>query len=377
MTTTAAAPPASRLGPVVQYALLAGPLLSMLELECRQCRGRADRPATARQPPACAVGCQRLPAGSRDRPGRDRVPGPAIRHPPAVPGDHGGLDRSASASACALAPTAQVLLLTRAIQGLAAAPLVPMAMSMLFGKGESARSMLATAGMLLFLGPALGPSVGGALIAAGGWRGIFLINLPTGLAAALAARRIPAGRAQGAGERTRPDLPGLVLLAAGLPLLLLGVTKAATDGWGALPSWLPLSGAIALACYAAWARTVDQPALNLALARSRNGVLALTLCATASVVTFSVIFLLPVFVQSVQGHGALAAGLAMLPQGIVTGLSTTLGQRMLRRVTVRATVMAGFALLTVASLGLLMIGAHTPLPVTSAVLRLVRWQSAW
>jgi len=75
-----------------------------------------------------------------------------------------------------------------------------------------------------------------------------------------------------------------------------------------------------------------------------------------------------VFVQSVQHHSALAAGLAMLPQGIVTGLSTTLGQRALRHVTVRTTVLTGFALLTAASLGLEKIGAQTPLLVTAALL---------
>ena len=96
--------------------------------------------------------------------------------------------------------------------------------------------------------------------------------------------------------------------------------------------------------------------------------LALTLCATASVVTFSVVFLLPVFVQSVQGHSALATGLATRPQGIITGLSTTLGQRVLRLVTVRTTVLAGFALLTVASIGLVTIGARTPLPFSAALL---------
>src|SRR5262249_30980079 len=85
-------------------------------------------------------------------------------------------------------------------------------------------------------------------------------------------------------------------------------------------------------------------------------------------VTFSVVFLLPVFVQSVQDHSALATGLAMLPQGIVTGLSTTLGQRVLRHVTVRATVLTGFLLLTVASFGLLTIWARAPLPLTSALL---------
>jgi predicted MFS family arabinose efflux permease len=76
----------------------------------------------------------------------------------------------------------------------------------------------------------------------------------------------------------------------------------------------------------------------------------------------------PVFTQAGQGHSAAATGLALLPQGIITGLGTVAGQKLLSRVSVRATVVAGFALLTVASLGLLTITATTPLPVTAAVL---------
>jgi len=70
----------------------------------------------------------------------------------------------------------------------------------------------------------------------------------------------------------------------------------------------------------------------------------------------------------VQGHSAAATGLALLPQGIITGLGTVAGQKLLTRFTVRATVTAGFALLTAASLGLLAITATTPLPVTAAIL---------
>jgi EmrB/QacA subfamily drug resistance transporter len=367
MTTVAAPRPASRLGPVVQYALLAGPLLSMLDSSVVNV---AVEPI-ARQLHASLPVAQWTVSGYLLALGAGLAATAYLaRQLGTIALYRGSIAAfTAASAACAFAPTMQVLLLTRAIQGLVAAPLVPMAMSMLFGKGESARSMPATAGMLLFLGPALGPSVGGALIAAGGWRGIFLINLPTGLAAAFAVRKIPPGLAPGAGERIRLDVPGLVLLAAGMMLLLLGITDAGTDGWGAPASWLTmLAGAGALACYAARARKVEQPVLNLGLARSRGGIVALTLCATASIVTFSVIFLLPVFVQSVQGHSALAAGIAMLPQGIVTGLSTILGQRALSHVTVRTMVLTGFALLTVASLGLAKIGAQTPLPVIAALL---------
>jgi predicted MFS family arabinose efflux permease len=129
-----------------------------------------------------------------------------------------------------------------------------------------------------------------------------------------------------------------------------------------------VAGGGLLASYAAWASRADQPALNLSMARNGRAALAVALCATASVVTFAAVFLLPVFMEEAQGHSALAAGLAMLPQGIITGLSTTFGQRVLRFITVRATVLTGFAVLTAASLGLLAIDAQTPLILTALLL---------
>ena len=133
---------------------------------------------------------------------------------------------TAASALCALAPDAAVLVAARVAQGLVAAPLVPLAMSMLLGRRGNARSISPLAGIMLFLGPALGPTVGGVLIGAGGWRAIFLINVPFGALAALAVRSVPAALAPGRTPGTRFDLPGLVLLAAGLTGLLLGATRA-------------------------------------------------------------------------------------------------------------------------------------------------------
>src|SRR5262249_57929818 len=70
----------------------------------------------------------------------------------------------------------------------------------------------------------------------------------------------------------------------------------------------------------------------------------------------------------VQGGRALGTGLAMLPQGIITGVSTALGPRVLARFTVRDTVLAGFAVLAAASLGVLLIGTGTPLWLIATIL---------
>jgi EmrB/QacA subfamily drug resistance transporter len=277
---------------------------------------------------------------------------------------------TAASALCALAPAISVLVGARILQGLVAAPLVPLAMSMLLGRDAGgARAISPLAGILLFLGPALGPTVGGALIGAAGWRGIFLINVPLGALAAVAVRYVPAAMAPGRRAGARFDLPGLILLAAGLTGLLLGASQGAAKGWTAPATWVPLAAGAALtACYAAWAARRDQPALDLSLARQRGPALSMALCALASVVTWAAVFLLPVFVQAVQGRSALVAGLALLPQGLITGLSTALAPRWLTGLTVRVTVLVGFAVLAAATLGLLLITAATPLWLIALIL---------
>ena len=370
MTAAAAVGSGRRLSPAVQYALIAGPLLSMVDSSIVNV---AVAPI-ARQLHASLAVVQWTVSGYLLALGTSLAATAYLaRRFGTLPLYSASVIAFTVASAaCAGAPDVQVLIVARILQGLVAAPLVPMAMSMLFGKSEATRSMPATAGMLLFLGPALGPSIGGALIGTVGWRSIFLINVPVGLVAALAIRRIPAGMAVGPRGGARLDRGGLLLLAAGLALLLLGISRGGTGGWAAPATWLPMvAGGGLLASYAAWASRAsraDQPALNLSLARNGRAALAVALCATASVVTFAAVFLLPVFMEEAQGHSALAAGLAMLPQGIITGLSTTFGQRVLRLITVRATVLAGFAVLTAASLGLLAIDAQTPLILTALLL---------
>jgi EmrB/QacA subfamily drug resistance transporter len=360
--------PVPRAGPLVQYALLAGPLLSMLDSSIVNV---AVEPI-ARELRTSLTVVQWTVSGYLLALGAG-LAGTAFlaRRFGTLPVYQASVIAFTAASAlCALAPSAGVLVGARVVQGLVAAPLVPLAMSMLLGRdSRGARAISPVAGIMLFLGPALGPTVGGALIGAVGWRGIFLINVPLGALAAVAVRYVPAAMAPGRRPGARFDLPGLVLLAAGLTGLLLGASQGASAGWTAPASWVPLTAGAALtACYVGWAARRDQPALDLSLARQPMPALSMALCALASVVTWAAVFLLPVFVQSVEGRSALVAGLAMAPQGLITGLSTALAPRWLTRLTVRVTVLAGFAVLAVATLGLLLIAAATPLWLIAAIL---------
>ena len=360
--------PVPRAGPLLQYALLAGPLLSMLDSSIVNV---AVEPI-ARELGASLTVVQWTVSGYLLALGAG-LAGTAFlaRRFGTLPAYRASVIAFTAASAlCALAPDAGVLVGARVVQGLGAAPLVPLAMSMLLGRdSKGARAISPVAGMLLFLGPALGPTVGGALIGAVGWRAIFLINVPLGALAAVAVRYVPAAMAPGRRPGARFDLPGLILLAAGLTGLLLGASLGASEGWTAPVTWIPLAAGAALtASYAGWAARREQPALDLSLTRQRGPALSMALCALASVVTWAAVFLLPVFVQSVQGRSALAAGLALAPQGLITGLSAVLAPRWLAGLTVRVTVLAGFAVLAVATLGLLLIATATPLWLIAAIL---------
>ena len=161
--------------------------------------------------------------------------------------------------------------------------------------------------------------------------------------------------------------------AAGLTGLLLGASQGASSGWTAPATWVPLAAGAALtAGYVVWAARREQPALDLSLAlghgQGRGPALSMGLCALASVVTWAAVFLPPVFVQSGAGPQRAGGGPGHGAAGLITGLSTALAPRWLTGLTVRITVLAGFGVLAVASLGLLLIAAATPLWLIAVIL---------
>jgi EmrB/QacA subfamily drug resistance transporter len=285
----------------------------------------------------------------------------------------------AASACCALAPSVGVLIATRVLQGLAGAPMVPLAMGLLLGRSNGVRTMPVSAGLLLFAAPALGPAVGGLLISGFGWRSVFLINLPIGIAAWAGVRPARRARADGGDRAARLDLAGLLLLAAGLTLATYGASQGPGRGWlsaAAAPAW---AGGLALiAGYLMWVRRragshVRPPAVSLNLLGSPLRSVTLALACVASVVLFAVLFLVPVFLQDVQHRSATVAGLVLLPQGIVMGLASWLGNAVVERgkarpAVIAASVSAGLALLAASTAGLALLTAQTPAWLTAVLL---------
>lgn len=272
---------------------------------------------------------------------------------------------------CSFAPTIQVLIAARVLQGLLGAPLIPIAMSMIFGGGENRREkdIPPALGLMLFLAPAIGPTIGGVLIHFFGWPSVFLINVPIGLVGFVAAQKIPSLLEDVGNVRIRLDIIGILALAGGLTLAFYGTINGPSNGWMSTHSWpYWLSGAALLILYVIWSLRTAQPALDIKLFREVRTALALTLCGLTSVIMFSIIVLVPMLMEDVQHISPLVAGITLFPQAIVTGIGTVVGTRLTGQYGVRRSAMLGMLLLTAGSVLLLVIEKSTPSWMTSIIL---------
>ena len=278
-----------------------------------------------------------------------------------------------ASAACAFAPSLGWLIALRALQGAFGAPLVPVAMDLLIGGHTSGRHKIPVAfGIILFLAPAIGPTVGGILINYVGWPSVFLINVPIGAAATLCLLYNNVIRSRDVLVKgVRFDVIGTVALAAGLVLTLYGSTEGANNGWLSMAA-LPFlaSGAALILFYLAWAFSRPKPAVDLKLLQSRETALTLLICVVAAIIMFGVLFLVPVVMQSVQGYSAMDTGLAMLPQGLVMGIGVVIGDTVYNKklLPIRTTVMAGMLLLAVSTASLLWFSASTPAWASAIIL---------
>ena len=141
-----------------------------------------------------------------------------------------GLFATASA-ACGLAPNANLLIAFRAIQGMGAAIVMPLGLTILTSAFPSQRrgAVVGIWGGIAGLAVAAGPLVGGGITQAFGWHWIFWVNVPIGLAAAVgAARLLP----ESYGPRARLDVPALLLVSGGIGFLIWGLVQGGQNGWG-------------------------------------------------------------------------------------------------------------------------------------------------
>jgi EmrB/QacA subfamily drug resistance transporter len=223
---------------------------------------------------------------------------------------------------CAIAPTAELLVAARALQGVAGALLVPSSLAIITAtfpgeeRGAAIGSWTAWTGVAMVVGP-LG---GGLLVEYVSWRWVFAINVPAVLATLALVR---AGVEESVDEEStgRIDYLGALLASLGLAGPVFALIEQPLYGWGDPVVFVPmLAGALMLAAFLVHEYRSDHPMLPLSLFRSRNfavgNAATLAIYGGLGAATFFVV----IYLQQVAGYGAVAAGLSLMPITIVMWL---------------------------------------------------------
>jgi EmrB/QacA subfamily drug resistance transporter len=247
----------------------------------------------------------------------------------------------------ALAPSAGVMVGTRAAEGLAAAFVVPMTLALLssvFPAGPGRNRAFAVWGGVSAAAGTLGLVLGGVLVTAVGWRWIFLVNLPVGaLVVAAALRLLPADDPRPLGGRGGFDAGGAVSVTAGTSLLAYAVVQTGGHPWGSVRTITLLAAAAALIGYfVIHERFVARsPLMPLALWRNRSVAGANIVSALTASALFAVFYTTTLYMQQVLHYSALRTGLAYVPFGLSILVAAAVAPALVSLAGIRLTTIAG------------------------------------
>ena len=220
---------------------------------------------------------------------------------------------TASSVACAIAPSAGILIAARAVQGIGAAMVMPVSLTILTAAFPPERrgTIVGIWGGIGGLAVACGPLVGGALTQGLSWHWIFWVNAPIGVAAiVLSLARLPESK----GPATRLDLIATALVAAGAVALVSGFIRAGDDGWQASSTLGTLAiGLLLLAGFVTWELRAEQPMLPMHLFRNVSFTTGNATGFLMSGTIFAAAFLVSQYMQFGLGYSPLETGLRILP----------------------------------------------------------------
>ncbi|WP_217252430.1 MFS transporter [Streptomyces sp. AC602_WCS936] len=239
------------------------------------------------------------------------------------------------------------LLLARAVQGLGAAVLAPSTLTILTAavpEGAARARAIATWTAVGAGGGAAGGLVGGVLVDGLSWRWVLLINVPVG-AVVLAGALLWLTESR-AGVRPRLDLPGAMLVTAGLATLAYGISQTESEGWAATAALVPLlAGLLLLGLFLLVEARTAAPLMPPGLLRLRSVASANVAMLVSGSSMFSMWFFMTLYAQNVLGYSPLEAGVALVPSSLAVILGSKLAPRFMpvigaRNVAVLGTLVA-------------------------------------
>ncbi|MGW0564398.1 MFS transporter [Streptomyces sp. NPDC003016] len=235
------------------------------------------------------------------------------------------------------------LLAARAVQGLGAAVLAPATLTILTSavpEGPARARAIGTWSAVGAGGGAAGGLVGGVLTDALSWRWVLLINVPVGaLVLAGAALWLVEGHSR---DGRRLDLPGALLVTAGLATLAYGIVQTEAEGWAAAATLVPLAAGLALlGVFVAVEARTGAPLMPLKFFRVRAVSAANAAMFVNGSAMFSMWFFMTLYAQNVLGYTPLGAGLALVPSSLSVVLGSKLAPRLMARAGARRVAITG------------------------------------
>lgn len=233
-----------------------------------------------------------------------------------------------------VAPNETILTIARVIQGAAAGVVQPLAMILLFKvfPPDQRGAAMGIFGIGVVLAPAVGPWVGGILIDAFSWHYVFFLGIPFAVIGIVLANLFLPTRAQ-TGPRPAFDWGGVILLCIFLATLLNALTNAQRQGWGSDPILLQFAIAVAAAVgFIWWESRTAKPMLDLRLFANIPFAASALVGFIMGAGLFGSTFLVPLFVQTIQGLTPTQAGLLLMPSGFILVLVFPIAGRLSDRV---------------------------------------------
>lgn len=258
-----------------------------------------------------------------------------------------------------LAPNESVVILARLFQGAAAGVLQPLTMQVIFQVFPPDRrgSAMGIYGIGVVLAPALGPTIGGLIVDNFNWRYVFLLPVPFCAIGLIAATLFLPERSN-AGTTRRFDWTGFVLMAIFLVSLLTGLSNGQRRGWFSHSILIDFILAVVAGLgFLIWELRTPVPLLNLKLFTVKTFASAAVISFIFGAGIYGSTYLVPLFVQTVQGYTPTRSGLLLMPAGLVLGIVFPLAGRLTDRTP--AQIPITFGLLVFAASSLLMSQADT------------------
>ncbi|MFJ5288470.1 MFS transporter [Streptomyces sp. NPDC088348] len=269
---------------------------------------------------------------------------------------------------CSIAPNLESLVVFRMVQAIGGSMLNPVAMSIItntFTEPRERARAIGVWGGVVGISMAAGPIVGGLLVDSVGWRSIFWINLPVGLAALLLTwRYVPESRAP---KGRRPDPVGQLLVIALLGSVTYAIIEAPSAGWTS-PLIISFAGValLALAGLLLYEPRRPEPLIDLRFFRSApfSGATVIAVCGFAALGGF--LFLNTLYLQDVRGLSALHAGLYMLPMAALTLVCAPLSGRLVGNRGPRVSLLAAGVAMALSGLVFAVLDAEKHMPLLFA-----------